>query len=227
MRMRFPKKELSIVVMSNNGSLWSEGLAKEIADIVLELNNETNSNVPVNMEDSPDFEDVTGIYLLADGTYIELTVNEGSLYRNIYGRDPVQLLHKGGNVYEYQSNSDLKLAFVKNDHGTYDFNLYYPGTAVRKAVLLSNPTYKESDHARVSGPYFNEETTTQFEINFKGEKNYEIKYNGRTREARSLNNNLIVSNNFNLKLVRDENQQIRHILLDYGRLKNVRFERQQ
>ncbi len=223
--LRFPSEKLSIVAMSNNGQVWTEGLVKAAADSLLDLK-EIETEVPQPIEATSGIDELTGLYLLDGETYIEIVAEGTTLFRKIYGRDPVELLPLGGNLYEYKTNSDLKLHFIVNESGSYDFKLYYTGYADRLGTRLNGEEYVENDQKLVPGIYINNETNASFDLAFEGNQKFKVTFDGRTSDALSLHNDLIISNRFVLKLVRDDQQEIEHILLDYARLKNVRFVKQ-
>ena len=90
--LRFPVNNLSIVVMSNNGNVPTNYLAKQLADIALDLaiDNPNYPAIPEKTERLKDYNDIVGNYKNDDGTIIKITEKDGILFREIYQRDPVK-----------------------------------------------------------------------------------------------------------------------------------------
>jgi len=222
--IRIPSESVSVVVMTNNGSVWSEGVAKEILNEVVSFNNEQDYPVmPRVIGAKPELKSLPGDYLLEDETLIKLYLNEGKLFRSIYNTEPVEIVHEEGNVFRYATIENLKMVFVKNDKDTYDFSLYLPDTPVRRAPRLSIENLAQSGKSELDGTYVNNEVEVEFKLKYREGSTYEIIMGGRTFEAEQLRNNWIQMGDYKLNIERDTSGEIAALLLDQNRLRNVRF----
>lgn len=222
--IRFPKDDLSIVAMSNSGSVWNEGIAKEIAEKLLDnASILPTSSYPDRIITKPELNKLVGDYLLEDGTLIQIGLRGDNLYRSIYGRDDIDLLHEKGNVFAYKTIDNLKIVFVSNDNDTFDFLLYLPGTDVRKAKRLPESTPEIGSQRSLTGKYLNVETEVSIEIVQESEDKYLLLSNDDRYEGVLLRFDWLQFGDFIFRS--DSNAAPDDLFLDYSRLQKVRFSR--
>ncbi len=222
--IRVPSRSTSVVVMTNNGSVWCEGLAKEILDEIIDFDQlQAYPVMPDRIVNKPLLSELTGDYLLGDGTLVKLYMQDGKLFRSIYNRNPIEIIHEKGNVFRYATIENLKMVFVKNDKDTYDFSLYLPNTPARRAPRLSTENPAQSGKSELDGTYVNNEVEVEFKLKYREGSTYEIVMEGRTFEAEQLRNNWIQMGDYKLNIERDTYGEITALLLDQNRLRNVRF----
>lgn len=223
--LRFPETKLSIVVLSNNGNIPTNYLAKQIANMTLNLKSE-NLVYPAGPETVGDLEsisDVVGDYKTDDGTIIKIVEKDGSLYRKIYQRDPVKLINETGNLFHYETNKDLKIAFTEDEARQWRFTIYLssqaPNVGVRLPVIELNDAYKKS----LDGRFYNDETDTEILINFLENNTYIITKNGRERKGELILKDFLRMNSYEIEIHRDANDMIDGLVVNNRRIRNVMF----
>ncbi|MEM7515018.1 MAG: serine hydrolase domain-containing protein, partial [Bacteroidota bacterium] len=186
--MRFPSKNLSIIVMANSGSVPTYYLAAQIVDeiLVLEVPRKTYPSGPEEIQAEIPQSELIGSYKGAgrDGTIINIREREGKLYREIYQRTPAPLTQEDGTLYTYISNeATLRLAFTKDATGVSGFKIYLSTQPVSSYEKLPSEDmgldYKES----LNGSFFNDETQTTIRIEHANENKFIIIKNGRERKG--------------------------------------------
>ncbi len=167
--LRFPKENLAIVVMSNNGNVPTNYLAKKIADKLLKINEETIEypSGPTIIGHFQSNSELLGTYQNDEGTIINIVEREGRLYRDLYQSEPTQLINQEGNLFYYETNKDLKVAFTEEASGQKQFTLYLfsqpPNTFKRIETSKLNKDYKNS----LNGIFFNDETNTSIRMSYE------------------------------------------------------------
>ena len=135
--LRFPAKKMSLVIMTNNRTVPIDYLVGQIVDLVfgLENNNPVYPSDPDKIEQLNSIQDVIGAYKGEgeDGTIIKIIEKDGSLYREIYQRDPVKLINEKEGLFEYETIKGLKMNFTDIGKAEQKFTLYM---GVSKAKYL-------------------------------------------------------------------------------------------
>lgn len=227
--LRFPSEQLSIVVMSNNGNFWSTGTAYEIANAILGISEETPNSemkIPTATSATPKKEELIGTYVLEpDNTVISIVLKDNELYREIYDRAPVKLLAEKGNMYRYETFPELKMVFVKNDQGVYDFQLYQPGVDMRRAARLQEDEISSNYYSSLNGTYLSEELGTSFTLRHIKGNDFSIVRDGDEFDARLIVKNYLQAGDYILRVEQDMFGRVVRIPLDYGRNKDIQFDR--
>lgn len=230
--LRFPNEKLAIVVMSNNGNVPTNYLAKQLVDIVLKLEDgETEPSVypanPDQVEKLQDLQRITGIYKNEDGTIIRITEKDGSIFRNIYQRDPVKLINEKEGLFYYETIQDLKINFENIGKEDQQFTLYMSSQKPSTYSKISNIDMNDFNKVELNGRYFNDETDTEIIINHKEGNSYSLTKNGRERDAELVSPDYLrMMDVYKIKIVRDEQNEIVGLNIDRGRIKNVIFKKE-
>ena len=143
--LRFPNEQLAVVAMSNSGRVSPHDLVRECAEVVFGSANTTKTSPVVQPKETgpiPRPADVAGTYKTENGL-IRIDHEDGAFVRRIYQRDAVKLIHERGNLYRYESNKDLKIAFSNRQDEKKSFTIYYPGQADNVGVML--PAFSPND----------------------------------------------------------------------------------
>ena len=124
---RFIEKNLSIIIMSNNENVPTNYLAQQLTDIVFELdiNNDEYPSVPKKTERLKNFKSVIGNYQNVDGTIIKISEKDGSLFREIYQREPVKMINEKQSLFHYETNDKLKMNFSNIGKEQQKLTLYF------------------------------------------------------------------------------------------------------
>lgn len=225
--LRFPTKKTAIVVMSNSGSVPANYLAWQIADLVLDLEND-NTVYPGNpdkIEKLKSIQDVLGNYKNDDGTIVRITEKDGSIYREIYQREPVKLISERGGLFQYETIRDLKMNFTNIGKPEQKFTLYLSSQKPGTYYKLSNLNLNNFDKNELNGSFYNDETDTKIVIKFIDNTTYSITKNGRERKAELILEDYLRMNSYKIKIIRDKEDHVIGLNVKNGRIKNVIFNR--
>lgn len=223
---RFPEQDVSFVVIGNTTEIGVVALGRALSGALLGEAFDDDQSDPTGPETvlaRPVNSDVTGRFLTSDGTVIRIVEREGALYREIDGRDPVRLLHERGNVFEYETIENLKMAFDRTETGERRFRIYYPGNPILTGLPLSAPSEDPAEKRRLEGRYINAETDTEIVIAWKEDNAFTMTKNGRSRDATMIGPDLLVWNNYRLNFQRGEDGAVDTLLVDNNRIRDVRF----
>lgn len=225
--LRFPTQKTSIVVMSNNGNVPTNYLAKQLADITLELGIDTITYpaIPEKIEKLKDIKKVTGNYKNDDGTIIKIIEKDGSLFRKIYQREAVKLINEKDGLFHYETNEELRMNFTNIKNGQQKLTIYLSSQEPNRYDKLPSYDLDESDKISLNGRFYNDETDTEILIAFMDANIYSITKNGRERKAELILNDYLRMNSYEIKVIRDEKGNVRGLNVKNGRVKNVIFNK--
>jgi CubicO group peptidase (beta-lactamase class C family) len=226
---RFPDKNLSLVIISNNENVPTNYLAQQLTDIVfdLEIENSVYQSNPEKTEKLKGFESIIGNYKNDDGTIMKITEKDGSLFREIYQREPVKLINKKESLFHYETNNKLKMNFSNIYEKQQKLTLYL--STQEPSVYYKLPTENiEDDYSKtINGTYFNKETDTEIVIEYVEKDTYNIIKNGRKREGKLITKDYLrMMSSYKIKIVRDEKGNVKGLNVENGRIKNVIFNRE-
>ena len=225
---RFKDKNLSIVIMSNNGNVPTNYLAQQLTDIVLELDikSEIYPSNPKRTEKLKDFESVVGNYQDEDGTIIKISEKDGELFREIYQRDPVKIISEKQSLFHYETNEKLKINFSEIGTEQQKLTLYLSTQKPSVYYKLPKENIEEGYGSTLNGTYFNKETDTEIIIEHVKDNDYDIVKNGRRRDGKLITKDYLrMMSSYKIRVIRDENGNIQGLNLENGRIKNVIFKK--
>jgi len=226
--LRFPNQKTSIVVIGNTTQVGVVDLGNAIADRVLkdQLTSEPSFPAgPKTVDGPPIITDFLGLYELDSGTLLELTLVDGELYREIDGRDPVQLLPEGGNLFRYETIPELVIALTKDGDGRRAFKLYSPNQPTQVAKALDPAPAGDRYRRRLQGTFLNEETGTEIILRHIEADEFAMIKNGRERTATLKGNDYLGWNAYRFRAQRDRSGRVSGLMVDNNRIRNVWFER--
>ncbi len=229
--LRFRSKNLAIVVMSNNGNVPTNYLAKQLGDILLGLEErQTGSPVypahPKKIEKLKDLNRITGIYKDEDGSIIRIIEKNGSFYRELYQKDPVKLILEKGGLFHYETIKDLKINFEHIGTKEEQFTLYMSSQSPSTYRKISTIDMNNINKVELNGRYFNDETDTEIIIKHKEGNSYSLTKNGRERDAELVSPDYLrMMDVYKIEIIRNDENEVIGLNIDRGRIKNVIFER--
>lgn len=219
---RFINEKLSIFIMSNNGNISSNLLAKQIAQIVLPKGNEEAKYDTKFYENTISSNNIYGKYTYPlENKMVEILKKENKIYwkeKNF----TVEIVSEDKNIYSFKNNRKLKVRF----YPTKLKEFYASGNT--KVYLKSNATQPSfADLENIIGTYFNKELKINFDI--KLSKNYTLKFKLSSDNSFSNvvvhNKDYISANNYFLKLKRDVFNRVVEVELTYGRALRMTFKK--
>ncbi|WP_299436744.1 serine hydrolase domain-containing protein [uncultured Aquimarina sp.] len=166
--LRFPDEKLSIVVLTNNGSLNAEEKAYRIADLYLsndlkslksEANTKVLSTVAATEEILNKYE---GKFQLQPGFVLEFNQKEGSLFITATGQGTLPLETLSETQFRIR-RIDAIITFIKDKDGTVNTLSFDHNGAVNSAKRI---TYDidTSILEKYTGIYYSEELNTYYEL---------------------------------------------------------------
>jgi CubicO group peptidase (beta-lactamase class C family) len=226
---RFTDKYLSIVIMSNNGNVPTNYLAQQLTDIVFELdiNNDKHPSNPEKTEKLKNFKSVIGNYQNEDGTIINISEKDGSLFREIYQREPVKMINEKQSLFHYETNDKLKMNFSEIGAEQQKLTLYLSTQKPSVYYKLPKENFEKDYGSTLNGTYFNKETDTEIIIEHVKDSDYNIVKNGRRRDGKLITKDYLrMMSSYKIRVMRDENGNIQGLNLENGRIKNVIFKKE-
>ena len=225
--LRFPAKRLSIVIATNNGSVPTNYLAKQLTDIMLDLEDYkmTYPATPEDIQNLDNIQDILGNYKNEEGRIIRIVKKEGSIFREIYERKPVKLLREQGGLLHFETDQDLKINFTNIGKSDQQFTIYQPSRAPITYYNLDNSALDNFNKEELNGSFYNQETDTEIEIKFFNQNTYYITTNDREGKAELWVKDLLRINSYEIQIVRDRQENVVALSVNNDRIRNVIFKR--
>jgi len=225
--LRFPTKKTAIVLMSNNGNVPTNYLAKQLADIVLNLSTDkpVYPEIPKKTERVKHLQDLVGSYKHEDGTIIKITTNDGFLFREIYQREPVKLIPVKHGLFYYETKKDLKMNFTHMNTKAQKLTIYLSSQPPSSYHKLPYQEVSTNTKMSINGHYLNSETDTEIIVKYIDNDVFSIIKNGRERKAKLLLNDYLRMNSYEIVVIRDEKGNTIGLNIKNGRIKNVLFHK--
>lgn len=227
--LRFPNEKLSIIVLSNNGNLWSGGIAREVATQILGRKKEelTFAIRPAQVQAASTPIDLVGQYRSTDNNVIRIQLKEGNLYWQMDNNNPRKLIQEKGNLYHWNVDEDWKVAFNNRPDSTSTMVLYTKSE--QPEVLKKLPPFSPSDAYLQAcvGRYFSTELDLAFTIKMSPEKGLIFKREGGKNENKIevVQKGELLASDYKMRLETNANGQVIAVLMTYNRVKNLRFEK--
>ena len=227
--LRFPGEKLSIIVLSNNGNLWSGGIAREVATQILGRKKEelAFATQPAQVQAASTPSDLVGQYRSPENNVIRIQLKEGNLYWQMDNNNPRKLIQEKGNLYHWNIDEDWKVAFNNRPDSTSTMVLYtkseQPEVFKKLPPIAPSSTYLQA----CVGKYFSAELDLSFTIKLSPEKGLVFKRDGGKNETKIevVQKGELLASDYKMKLESEANGRVMAVLLTYNRVKNLRFEK--
>ena len=223
---RFPEENLSVFVMSNNGSIWSGNVADKISSLLLpKLEKQTTYNSLLD-KSTTEGEQVQkiGQYLSPEGFLIRVEEEGGKLIWREANNSPYQIIQENDNRFYADFNRRIKIRFFEDK--VVEF---YP---LEKTITYKRHEFVPATLADIEGfvgKYHSLELDMSFEITMTAENQLKALFSNRDREldVEVLNRNELLADNFIMKVERDQFDRATDILVTLTfRAKNNRFKKE-
>jgi CubicO group peptidase (beta-lactamase class C family) len=227
--LRFPGEKLSIIVLSNNGNLWSGSIAREVAAQILgrktaELPYLTR---PAEVQATSTPSDLVGQYRSPDNNIIRIQLKEGHLYWQMDNNNPRKLIQEKDNLYHWDIDEDWKIAFNNRPDSTSTMVLYTKSE--QPEVLKKLPPFTPTDAYLQAcvGKYFSAELDLAFTIRMSPERGLILKRDGGKNEIKIevVQKGELLASDYKMRLETAANGRVIAVLLTYNRVRNLRFEK--
>lgn len=224
--VRFPKDKISIVTLTNSGKTIPSSQTRQIADVVLALNDQpkTFPTTPAATGSFVSITDAVGIYQNEYNFTFTFEQRDTSLFLLRSGRNDIRLEREGPNIFHQWNDFDFKQEFTVSDKGGLNVTAYYtthaPYTLTRKSANWSG-----FDYHSLNGDFQNDETGVCFKLKYTSGITYEVTLRGEKNAAKILSSDRLMLDNYNLDISRDEAGNVLALLLSGDRISNVRFSK--
>lgn len=227
--LRFPSEKLSIIVLSNNGNLWSGSIAREVATQILGRKKEelAFATRPVKVQAASTPSDLVGQYRSADNNVIRIQLKEGHLYWQMDNNNPRKLIQEEGNLYHWDIDEDWKIAFNNRPDSMSTMVLYTKSE--QPEVLKKLPPFTPSDAYLQAcvGRYFSAELDLAITIKLSPENGLIFKREGGKNETKIevVQKGELLASDYKMRLETAANGRVMAVLLTYNRVRNLCFEK--
>lgn len=174
--IRFPKKNISIVTLTNTGKATPNTQTRQMADVVFNLKSNSTYLVtkPAKIGNFISDDDMVGTYQTEDNFTFQFEKRDSFLYLKRIGRNDVQLEREADNILHQTYDPAFKQEFKRNEKGEMTVTAYYTShSPYTLTKAISN--WEGYNYQALNGKYLNTETNVTIDIKFSGDKSYDIK----------------------------------------------------
>ncbi|OJJ23102.1 hypothetical protein BKI52_01765 [marine bacterium AO1-C] len=228
--LRFPKQGVAIVAMGNNRNLADEQVADKLATIILgkEVAKKQSFDAQPKKVASKrnTLKSLEGYYKgMTYGLIIRIKAKGNQLYREMYQRDPVEMIHEKGDLYRYSNSDILRMYFSSNKGKSTQFTLYHPEIAPR--VFKKLPEFKPTKAylQAIQGKFYNDELGVYLNLKYLKDDQVEVKTANDQYNATLIYKDNLRAGGYQVNLVWGKDNQLQELRLKSGRIKNVKFVR--
>ena len=226
---RLPNMSVSIVVMSNNGSVSSRDLAIASAKILLEVKeNEKDQTehavLNFNGENKYSKNNLVGSYFLNGDTVIKITLREGDLFREIDQREPVRLMPKGNDVYQYETMDFLHMAF-KKENNQFIFKLHQKGMVPRLALKFEPEQISNGYKKSINGQYYNGELDVYLSINYLTDDKFELSSGNQLFNAAMQKKGFLSFDRYQIRIEQASDEVVNKVYLSFDNTSDILFNK--
>jgi CubicO group peptidase (beta-lactamase class C family) len=225
--VRYTEEELSIIVMSNNSTIWSGFIADKIADIILP--NTIKESVSENTYREKQYttertvDELVGEFESPEGSVIRIFENEEGLSWKMDNNNPIQLIGEKGSVFYPSYDKEVKIGF-----STKQFTVYNPGEEPRLYKKLNAFEPTEAYLTEFKGSYYNKEIDRSFELSIAKDGTLQLLYPEMSEEKVSveiIQKDRFLRSDYVLTAGRNQLGEVKEILLSVSRVKNLVFQK--
>jgi hypothetical protein len=224
--VRYPEERLSIVVMSNNGNLWSGFIADKIASVLL-----PTKTVAENKDDgleeskySTEMKEVEleGEYLSTEDVIIRILQSDDGLLWKQDNNNPIALKKEAGSIYHFEQNPDVRIGFLADQ-----FTVFYPGSEPRVHEKIP-AFYPTRDYLQeLVGQYYSKELDLTLEISLDEAGQLLLRNDRRKRllPLEIIQRDRFLLNDYIILSDREASGHVVGLFLSINRVKGVRFRK--
>lgn len=222
---RFPEQNLSVFVISNNGSIWSGDIADDITSVFLpQIKEEAKYNSrfyesSINAKQAQ----ILGQYSSPDGFMIRIVEEDGKTYWRKESASRIEIKQEDKNVYATAYNPKVKIVFYENE-----MLVYRPSE--EPTIYKRNTELPASfaDLVAFAGEYYSSELDMSFELKWVENNKLTAIFSNddEEQEVKALNRNELLASSYIMKVERDQFDRATDILVTLTyRAQNNRFKK--
>ncbi|KAB2807350.1 serine hydrolase domain-containing protein [Phaeocystidibacter luteus] len=220
---RFPEENLSVVVLSNNGSVWTEGVANQVAELYLK-----DVELEINYADGMDTlstEPLTSSffaqYYSPSGRLMRIVEEEGRILWKNGNSNGIELNREDENLFHPYYDVNMKIGFAEN--GAVLFETDGTTTFYRK---LSEQEARPTEYSRLVGIYESASLDVEFELlQEDGQLKLKMPKWDEAREVSVFNQHDLMIADYRMKIERDAFNRVVALTVSKGRALNNRFNK--
>ena len=238
--LRFPEKELTVIVLANANNLNARAKAFQVADILLSpiLKTEVKPEEVTSVTNLPTVALSRKALKTYCGPFWNTKINKP---RYIYLREDTirynrpdsyesPMVPVGEHEFRVLDGNGRQIAtvnFVFNGAGGKDMYFQSGNAEASKSYWFEFPNYKTRDLLEFDGKYYNEELDLTYELKLEG-KDLMLYQDGKKRSKLSAVKTDYFTDNFyagDFEFKRDVQGRIRELFFSITRVRNLRFEK--
>jgi CubicO group peptidase (beta-lactamase class C family) len=217
--IRFSKKNVSFVTLTNTGKSVPSMQTRQMADVLFGLrsNKEYLTTKPKAVGRYVSEEEILGTYLTESDFAFTFDKIEGKIILKRSGRNDIELEREANNIFHQTNDPAFKQEFTTNSTGDRQVTAYYINHSPY-TLTKANQVSKGFDYTEINGAYVNPETDATMDLRYRDGVSYEIVLNkGDTLQGILVSDTKMLAGFFSLE--RNEGG----LLLNGERIKQVRF----
>ena len=223
--LRFPDEQLSIIVMSNNSNLWSGSIADYVASALLPAPAETASKsgpIPDHYALPRNPDALTGEYISPENTVVRIQQENDQLVWKRDNNNALPLIQESGSLYHFEYDPEIKVEFL-------DTTFVFYGSATEPRTYTKMPPFEPdiSYTNGLTGTFYSSELDISLTLWLDGDGGLTLQNSARERTypVQIIQKDQLLSSNYVLRPQRTQDQKIKALLLSYGRVQDLRFEK--
>ncbi len=226
--VRYLDNDLTIVIMSNNGTFWSGYLADDIANYLLPKHEEKKvvTKIIEDKSNPVELSVLAGDYESPGGTYVKIFEEDSKLFWKKDNNNPIEMERTTGNAFRWVVNPDVQLKFVIDDVGDY-FEVHQydedPFNYMKKESF--DPT--GNDLLEFAGKYYSPELDVSIEITVSNEGELLCKHSEDEDSftMQIIQRDALLLFNYRIRVDRDNYGTIKNLRVSNNRAQRIRFEK--
>ncbi|MEO0874193.1 MAG: serine hydrolase domain-containing protein, partial [Bacteroidota bacterium] len=184
--MRFPAQDVAIVVMSNSGAVYPNGVAQRIANQLLAddlMEEKPFPTGPESVQSEFTDEQLLGTYTLENGYYFRIRQDGSQWLLERPNRDAIVIEREEGDLFQEVADPAFKQSFTLNEDGQQTVTAYYP--THNPFTLTKLADFPADFQAQQwAGKYRNLDTGVTVQLVDRGQNTFALKFQGEKRQKR-------------------------------------------
>lgn len=222
--IRFPSKKVSIITLTNTGKVTPNTQTRQMADVVFNLTSNATYLVtkPSKVGELISDDEIVGTYQTEDNFTFQFEKKDSIMYLKRIGRNDIALAREANNIFHQTYDVDFKQEFKRNEKGEITVTAYYTShSPYTLTKAISNWT--GFNYQALNGKYLNKETGVTIELQFSGDKNYNVKIGSQNSTKGLLISPTKLLVDFYVLNVDNISTTQKTLLLSSDRVQNLKF----
>ncbi|MEM1406996.1 MAG: serine hydrolase domain-containing protein [Bacteroidota bacterium] len=222
---RYPDQKLSVVVMSNNGTIRSGYIADELASVVLPEKDQKDDKITLDTRayaSERSIESILGEYKNDDGAIVRITNSEGDLFWKRANNNPIKLIKDSGSIYVAEQNTKIRIGFDSDG-----LTLANPGAELRfyKKLVPFSPTKNYLN--AVTGKYYSRSVDVGFTITLNKDSQLVFHQDDASKSStiEVIQRDAFLLYDYQIIPEYDETDHVQSLMISFNRIKDLKFKK--